>query len=214
MIRNIIWDLDGTLFDTYPAILQAFHRAVEDCGVHIPYEWVLRQARNSLTLYADALVVEYKLDAQELRRRYIAYYDEYPLKEQRPFPGVEEVCKHIRSKGGINVIVTHRRWSSAKKLLSTYKMSQYFTGLLTAEEGYPPKPDPAMFEEVISRFDLERSQTLAVGDRDIDILAGNAAGVKTCLYRSGGTELEPDLVIHNYGELLQLLLDGGSVTGK
>ena len=174
MIRNIIWDLDGTLFDTYPAIIRAFRKALKDFGIRITQEEITRKARGSLTLYGDALVHEHKLDQDSLRQRYLSYYDEFPVTEQKPFSGVREVCDHIISLGGFNVIVTHRRWDSAKKLLEHYKMNEFFKFLMTVDEGYPLKPDPTMFEKVIQSFDLLRNETLAVGDRDLDIYAGKA----------------------------------------
>lgn len=210
MIRNIIWDLDGTLFDTYPAILGAFQRAVKELGVDIAPQEIMHQARRSLTNFADVLVEKYDLDPLELSRRYLLYYDDYPLEMQPPFPGVRDICEYIQSAGGVNVIVTHRRWSSAKKLLQAYKMSVYFAGLYTIEEGYPLKPDPTMFEKVINLYRLQRKNTLAVGDRDIDVRAGKSAGIKTCLYSSNSSEAAPDLIIQDYGELLEKLKQSGN----
>lgn len=205
MIRNIIWDLDGTLFDTYPAILRAFRLAFEDLGVVIPEEQVRDQAQKSLTHYAEKLVEQHGLDDESLWERYEVYCDDFPLEEQKPFPGARQVCEYINSIGGINVIVTHRPWNSAKRLLETYRMNEYFTFMLTVEQGYPLKPDPAMFEKVIESFDLVREETLAVGDRDLDILAGQAAGLTTCLYTRKGYETKPDLVIDDYSRLLDFL---------
>jgi phosphoglycolate phosphatase-like HAD superfamily hydrolase len=207
MIRNIIWDLDGTLFDTYPAILRAFRLALEDNGITISEERVRNQAQKSLTRFTEELVRKFGIDPNYLQERYLAYCSEYPLAEQKLFPGAREVCEYICSMGGINVIVTHRPWSSAKKLLRTYRMSEYFTFLLTVEQGYPLKPDPAMFEKVIENFELNREETLAVGDRDLDILAGKAAGLTTCLYNGKDYESEPDLVIDDYSQLLDFLKD-------
>ena len=64
-----------------------------------------------------------------------------------------------------------------------------------------------MFEKVIENFELNREETLAVGDRDLDILAGKAAGLTTCLYNGKDYESEPDLVIDDYSQLLDFLKD-------
>jgi len=203
VIRNIIWDFDGTLFDTYPAIIHAFRRALDDYGVQIPQELIVRHARMSLTLYGDELAKQYDLDPEEVQQRYLGYYASYPLGDQKPFPGVRQVCEYICSKGGTNVIVTHRNAASARRLLKAYDMETYFADLITTEGGYPLKPDPAMFEEVIRLYDLKLRETLAVGDRDLDIQSGYAAGVHTCLFGTTTTEVEPDLRITSYKELLK-----------
>jgi len=49
---------------------------------------------------------------------------------------------------------------------------------------------------------LRPDETLAVGDREIDILAGVAAGIRTCLFRGEDARTEADLFIHEFDELL------------
>ena len=49
MFRNIIWDVDGTLFDTYPAIVKAIKTALSDLGVDAPLTWITEVARQSLS---------------------------------------------------------------------------------------------------------------------------------------------------------------------
>jgi len=205
MIRNIIWGFDGTLFDTYPALIPAFSRALDDYGVQIPQELISRHAHESLTLYGDELAKQYDLDPEEIQQRYLGYYASYPLDDQKPFPGVRQVCEYICSRGGANVIVTHRDAASAMRLLKVYEMETYFVDLITTEDGHPLKPDPAMFEEVIRRCDLELRETLAVGDRDLDIQSGYRVGVHTCLFGPTATEVEPDLRVTSYEELLDYL---------
>jgi len=202
VIRNIIWDFDGTLFDTYPALIHAFSRALDDYGVQIPQEIISRHVHRSLTQYRDELARQYGLDPEEMQQRFIGYYNSYPLDDQKPFPGVRQVCEYIYSRGGTNVIVTHRNAASTRRLLKAYEMGSYFADLITTEGRYPLKPDPAMFEEVIRRCALKLRETLAVGDRDLDIQAGYAAGVHTCLFGPTTSEVEPDLFITSYEELL------------
>jgi phosphoglycolate phosphatase-like HAD superfamily hydrolase len=205
VIRNIIWDFDGTLFDTYPALIRAFSKALDDYGVQISQELIVRHARLSLTLYGDELAKQYDLDPEEMQQRYLGYYASYPLDDQKPFAGVRLVCEYICSRSGANVIVTHRNAVSVRRLLKVYDMGTYFDDLITTEGGYPLKPDPAMFEEVIRRCDLKLRETLAVGDRDLDIQSGYAAGVHTCLFGPAVTEVEPDLRITSYEKLLKYL---------
>jgi FMN phosphatase YigB (HAD superfamily) len=85
-------------------------------------------------------------------------------------------------------------------------MEVYFSGLLSAGNDYPLKPDPAMYEEVIRRFSLKKERILAVGDREIDIQAGREAGVHTCLFGEGNMKTQADLSINDYSHLMEYLL--------
>ena len=49
MFRNIIWDVDGTLFDTYPAIAKAFRAALNDAGKDAALDWIEELAKISLS---------------------------------------------------------------------------------------------------------------------------------------------------------------------
>ena len=53
---------------------------------------------------------------------------------------------------------------------------------------------------------LKREETIAVGDRDIDILASQAAGVSTCLFCLESGAVEADLIISNFRDLYQFLV--------
>jgi len=81
-------------------------------------------------------------------------------------------------------------------------MLDTFVDGVTAEDGYPHKPDPAMFEALIARHGLARDEVLAVGDRDVDILAGKAAGVRVCLYGPALPGIAADCQVTDYADLL------------
>jgi phosphoglycolate phosphatase-like HAD superfamily hydrolase len=80
-------------------------------------------------------------------------------------------------------------------------MAGYFVGCLTRDDGYPRKPDPAIFEAALEMYHLKRVETLTIGDRDIDILAGQAAGIWSCFYGAIPDGVNADLVISDFDEL-------------
>ena len=206
MIRNIIWDVDGTLFDTYPAIAQAFKAALNDFGVDASLDWIQRLARKSLGHCASTLADTYQLDAESIGQAFAAHYDLTRPEDQPPFPGVIAVCDYICTEGGKNVIVTHRGRQGTADLLAGHHMSGYFAGCLTRDDGYPKKPDPAAFEAILAAHSLEREQTIAIGDRDIDVLAGQAAGLFTCLFGLETEGVVAELTVSGFDELYRYLV--------
>jgi phosphoglycolate phosphatase-like HAD superfamily hydrolase len=84
-------------------------------------------------------------------------------------------------------------------------MAPYFTDVLSHEDGYPRKPDPAAFVEMMQRHHFTREDTLAIGDRDIDTLAAQGAGLRACLFGIPGGQVIPDMAITDYAELLKIL---------
>ena len=206
MIRDLIWDVDGTLFNTYPAIARAFAMALQEHGAEASLERIVDLARQSFGHCATTLAGQFGLDADELMREFQSQYARIPAAEQPPFRGAAHVCAYVIATGGRNYIVTHRGRESLQRLLAAHRMEKYFTDCLTADDGFPKKPDPAAFEEMMRRHGLEREAVLAVGDREIDVVAGRAAGVRTCLFGQAMNAGKPDYAINDFAELYCLLV--------
>jgi phosphoglycolate phosphatase-like HAD superfamily hydrolase len=205
MLRNVIWDVDGTLFDTYPAIARAMRAALNDVGGDAPLELITTLTLVSLDHCLTVLAADLGLPLDDLERAFDTRHRASRAVDSPPFPGVVDACRHIRAIGGRNVIVTHRRLESTVALLDANAMASLFSGWVTAADGYPRKPDPAAFRAAMSRFGLVPSETLTVGDREIDIAAGRAAGITTVLYAPGATTAVADLTIRAYAELVGYL---------
>lgn len=205
MIRNIIWDVDGTLFDTYPAIAEAFRLAVKDLGHDAPIERITAGAKQSLGYCVSDLANQYGLNENEIGIRFEEYYRLMHPEDQAPFPGVVEICDSICSRGGRNLIITHRGNLGVNELLTAHQMSELFSGQITRDDGYPKKPDPAAFIAFLQQYQLNPAETITVGDRDIDILAGQAAGIVSCLFGANKGNCSPDFSFTQYDELAAFL---------
>lgn len=205
MIRHIIWDVDGTLFDTYPSFGKAFKQAINDLGQDAPLDWIIEQARVSMDQCVEALAERCQLSAEEIEEKFSERYSSFGPQDQPPFESVIEICRAITLKGGKNLIVTHRRAAGLLRLLEHYELKEYFSGWITADDDYPKKPDPSAFISLIAKHGLDPAETLAVGDRDIDILAGQGAGLNACLFGSDTRGCKPDLTIRSFDELQRWL---------
>ena len=93
---------------------------------------------------------------------------------------MKQLLRQVINHGGLNLISTDRPPDSLIPLLKYHRMSSLFADKLTVYDGYPRKPDPAMFNALITRHSLNRAETLAIGDRDLDLAAGKAAGIQYC----------------------------------
>lgn len=122
-MRNILWDVDGTLFDTYPAITYAISQALNGLGESAALNVIDGLARQSIDLCLGTLAQRLSLDVDVVRRCYLAAYAALPLANQPPFPGAGEVCATICQRGGVNVAVTHRGTSSTQALLDAHGLA-------------------------------------------------------------------------------------------
>ena len=68
--------------------------------------------------------------------------------------------------------MTHRGPRGTAELLAASGLAGLFADCITRADGYPRKPDPAAFNAIIDRHGLARDETLAIGDREIDVAGG------------------------------------------
>jgi phosphoglycolate phosphatase-like HAD superfamily hydrolase len=205
LIRNLIWDFDGTLFNTYPAVVDAFKKALKDYGIKETDESILNCMKISES-YAIAKMGELYGIGQEFINRYAVYKNDITPDMAEPFPYTKEVCQKIIELGGGNYILTHRG-ETTQKFLKHYDMIGLFTEIVTKDYGFKRKPDPEGFVYLIEKHHLDKNTTMVVGDREIEILGGKAAGIKTCLYDTNQVSFTavPDFYITSLKDLLDIV---------
>ncbi|EHJ01138.1 HAD-superfamily hydrolase, subfamily IA, variant 1 [Clostridium sp. DL-VIII] len=205
MIKDIIWDFDGTLFDTYPGTVDAFLKALDDSGIKETKENVLNYLKVS-----DSSAVTHFKQLYSLNNAFIDKYTDYKndmkLETIRPFPFAEEVCRKFAALGGRNYIITHRG-DSTVKFLEHYGMRCHFTEIITKQYGFKRKPDPEAFIYLIEKYQVDKNRALVVGDRECEVLGGKAAGIKTCLYNTNNilVSTEPDFYIDSLENLFNII---------
>ena len=207
MIRNLLWETDGVLFDTHPAVTYAISQSLNEMGCAIALNVVDDLARQSLDFCVETLAARFQLDPSLLRQRSAERYRQTPLERQLPFPGAREVCAWIVARGGLNLIATARKVESTRALLAAHDLTALFTDIFSLEQGYPCQPNPAMLLAALERHALNPAETLLIGRHESDIQAGQAAGIATCLLDKGAAEVSslPSLRVKDYKALLTYL---------
>lgn len=201
MIENLIWDFDGSLFNTYPAMVRLFKQSLAIHGYGASEDEILSLMKETLGKAVDFYLdrgVDYAFykDFQRME-------EELAPVEQPPFSGAREVCSRIKRDGGVNLIITHRARRTAFKLLDYFEMTSLFSEIVTKESGFKRKPDPEAFISTIRRHRLKPESTLSIGDRDLDVMAARDAGTKTCFFSQDGSKPSID-VDYIVDDLLQL----------
>jgi HAD superfamily hydrolase (TIGR01549 family) len=205
MFKNLIWDFDGTLFDTYPAISGSLDGALRKHGIIEDMNEIVSLCKITLQTAIDHYCAKYNLNPDEIFQGYIEFYQTISMEQIPPYPGVFELLEFCRDSGRKNYIITHRPLDLLMDHLTYYHLEHFFEFMITSDDGYIRKPDPESFVALRDKFDLPTALTLAIGDRDLDILAAKGAGFKTCLYQNQDRTIPADYFISTMGELKALL---------
>ncbi len=182
--QHILWDFDGTLFDSYPVMAQAFLETLAEDGISETYEKVMFLMQISATHLVHYCQSTYSL-RDDFLDRYRKRKKESEILHLQPFPHAESVCRAICDSGGRNCIYTHRG-RSAIEFLAKFNMLDYFADFITKEDGFKRKPDPEAILQLLDRQGIRKDTALMVGDRVIDMLAAKNAGIDACFFAGMG----------------------------
>ena len=211
-LRTIVFDLDGTLVDTAPDLINALNHILAREGMPpVP----LQSARMMIgagarKLLERGLELDGRLVALEeldrLTRDFIAYYADHIADASRPFDGLESALDDLAGRGYRFAVCTNKLEWLSKLLLGRLGLSARFSAICGADTFGIAKPDPAILRQTVARAGGEMASTVMVGDAGPDIGVARRAGVPVIGVTFGYTEvpiaeLKPDLLIGHMGEL-------------
>jgi phosphoglycolate phosphatase len=210
--RTVVFDLDGTLVDTAPDLINALNYILEREGMPpVP----LPSARTMIGAGARKLLERgLELDGRNvaleeldrLTRDFIAYYADHIADASRPFEGLESALDDLAGRGYRFAVCTNKLEWLSKLLLDRLGLSARFSAICGADTFGIAKPDPAILRQTVARAGGEMVSTVMVGDAGPDIGVARRAGVPVIGVTFGYTEvpiaeLKPDLLIGHMNQL-------------
>lgn len=200
-MQNFIWDFDGMLFDSYPHITSAFLKMMRDFGKDADYDET--KALLEIT-FADCYEHYGTTDeGKELFRKYEHDYSLRPIAV--PFENTVRTIQTLYERGCKHYLYTHRGHETSQYYLKKYDIAKYFSGFVDSSYGFPAKPAPDAVEFICNEYNLDKNETVMIGDREIDVLSGKNAGVYGCLFtKKENVETAADFVVTDIIEILDI----------
>jgi len=209
MFHSIIFDLDGTLVDSYPAILESlnstrklFHKSPLDL------ETVKKMVGKGIeNLITQAIGAENMAEGVKMFR---ASYDETHRRETFLLPDVYSTLATLHRKGIKMSVASNKPSDYSKNILRHLGIDHFVIDCYGPDRGVSPKPDPAMLKTLMSLMDCTPEETLYVGDMALDAQTARNAGVYVALIPTGGGSVEelqsaqPDFLLSRFSEVLDL----------
>ncbi|MFT5874091.1 MAG: pyrophosphatase PpaX [Clostridium sp.] len=208
-IRNILFDLDGTLLDTNELIIQSFnHTYKRHLNKQVDREEIIKTFGEILKITLDR---ECGDDSEEAIKTYRSFQIENFEKLIAIPSGVKEGMKELHRQGYKLGIVTSRLNYSAIKGLKHFGLMDYFECIIGADDTEIHKPDPTPALLALKQLGGKPEETILVGDSPFDILCGKNAGITTVAVGWSALPMEmilkhePDYVVESMEELMALV---------
>jgi phosphoglycolate phosphatase len=214
----IVFDLDGTLVDTAPDLVDTLNVILAREGMPpVPFA----DARNMIGGGARVLIERglkaegrsgSKAEVDGLYGDFVAYYADHLADRSLPFPGAVAAMERLALGGCRFAVCTNKLEWLSLRLLDALGLSNRFAAICGQDTFGVQKPDPAILLQTIQRAGGTPARSVMVGDSINDIDVARAAGVPVVAVDFGYTEtpvsqLSPDRIIRHFDELPSAVSD-------
>jgi len=208
----IVFDLDGTLVDTAPDLVDTLNVIFAREGLPlVPYE----TARSLIGGGARGMIARgIEADGREVRPEkleqmfidFVAHYSAHIADRSRPFPGLTHALDMLAADGFRFAVCTNKLERLSRHLLDALDLTHRFAAICGQDTFGVQKPDPDVLRRTVAAAGGALQGTIMVGDSGTDIRTARAAGIPVIAVDFGYTEepvakLRPDLVISHFGQL-------------
>lgn len=210
-VRSVVFDLDGTLIDSVPAVAAAINRVLAEEGRQ-PVSVAQTKGMlggGALETMVKALQAtgggDEKL-AAPLMERYFATYLDDPGADTVVYPGVMDVLEGLRAEGVVMGICTNKPGETTVPVIEALGLDDFFSAVLTPADTRFCKPDGRHVLETLAAMDRGTQGAVFVGDSETDVLAANDAGIPVVCVTYGYchvpfAQLDTLALIDTFGEL-------------
>ncbi len=179
---NFIWDVDGTLLDSYPIMLEAIFILCDRLNYAIDQKELSAYIKNaSISEFLEEMSNKLNLDFKDVLKEYKLIEESFT--HNTLMNNVDEVLSYLNSVKVNNFIYTHRD-KSTFTILKRLNILNYFKEIITKENNFKRKPHPEALLYLIDKYKMDKNFTYYVGDRLLDVECANNAGIKSILYLS------------------------------
>ena len=173
-----IWDLDGTLLDSYEAILSGIEETFGQFS--IPYD--KESVREFILKYSVQDLLEQVAEERNLDAEVLNQVRAQSLAEKNAqvvlMPGAREVLTWADQAGILQFVYTHKG-DNAFTILRNLGLECYFTEILTNQSGFARKPSPEVATHLLDKYELDPRTTYYIGDRTLDVEFAQNSGIQS-----------------------------------
>jgi phosphoglycolate phosphatase len=210
--RAVLFDLDGTLVDSYTALSEAVNFARRQHGLH---ELSAARIKDFVGDGLDKLL-QRAFDSEHVPRgvrdAFETRYDEICCTESKVLADVEATLAELAAAGVLMAVCTNKPTSFSKKILDFLQLAAYFRAIVGPDLAGARKPEARHVLHTLAATSCAPDEALFVGDMPIDVHAARNSGLDVAVVATGSSTWEalraaaPDHYLERFSDLLKIVL--------
>jgi len=218
MKKLIIFDLDGTLLNTIEDLANSTNYALKlyNFPTHKvdEYNFMVGNGVDNLLLRALPAEERYNKDVfQMVRHEFLKHYFANADKLTKPYAGIEKLLEKLQETGFLLAVASNKIHDATIDVVKKFFPTINFVAVFGNRTGFPIKPDPLLVEEILQIANVQKPDTLYVGDSSVDMQTAKNAGVDvvgvTWGFRplSELQEYEPNFIANSAEDLEKIIFE-------
>lgn len=213
-MKAIIFDFDGTLADSGDCGLLATQQAFKEFGLAIPSKEQIDYYMGIPIEQSFHEMTNQTLNEEQFKQLLHNFRQAYKQFEEQTisaFPSIDEVLNKLKQQGLLLFVVSSKKTDVLYRNLKKLELDHFFTDWIGSDQVDHYKPHLDGILKIVTRYSLNVTDCVMVGDATFDIQMGKAAGCKTVAVKWGShskTQLlkeEPSFFAHEVNDLYHLI---------
>lgn len=208
MIKNIIFDIDGTLADTSTDIINSFNYSLKKNGLKkkINFQYFKKIANKGSLYLIQKVVGKKNIHSKKINNDFLKHYENNICIKSKLRKNLKIFLDYCKKNNIKLFISTNKLEKNAKLLLKKLKINNYFLFVAGSDTFKHKKPNYLHLQQLKKKFHFLKKETIFVGDTEIDSLLAKNFKIKFILLRNGYTNVDPqklnyEIAISDYNKL-------------
>jgi len=175
-VKGVVFDLDGTLLDGFPPIINALNQTLKEFGKPVMTAEAIKRQTGRGDFGIKELFPE---SCEEASVRFLELHDAVYLQQVKMIDGAETALSWLYERSIPAAVVTSKGQQRAEAQIERLGWKKYFQAVVGKADGRPEKPSPIPVQMACAAINLSPAECIMIGDGIGDMKAGSRAGLYT-----------------------------------